>query len=81
MEKLRELVLRAGGWALVGEDHIEIRGPLTPQGPFTFDPAQDHRMAMAAGVLKAAGVELRVLNPRVVNKSYPSFWEDTGLRP
>ncbi len=44
-----------------------------------FDPDHDHRMAMAAGLVKLLGFNVSILHPEVVNKSYPSFWKDVGL--
>lgn len=46
-----------------------------------FDPDQDHRMAMAAALIVLKGYKLSILQPEVVNKSYPSFWRDIGVRP
>lgn len=45
----------------------------------SFDPDHDHRMAMAAALLKLKGYNVEILTPEVVNKSYPSFWKDIGL--
>ena len=39
-----------------------------------FDPADDHRLAMAAAVARAGGAELQLLRPETVNKSFPEFW-------
>ncbi len=39
-----------------------------------FDPQGDHRLAMAAAVARLAGAPVRILNPDVVNKSFPEFW-------
>lgn len=39
-----------------------------------FDPDQDHRMAMAAGVARCAGARIDVSEPDVVDKSFPRFW-------
>ena len=47
----------------------------------SFDPLEDHRMVMAAGVLKKAGFSLKILNPKVVNKSFPEFWSMADLSP
>lgn len=44
-----------------------------------FDPDQDHRMAMAAGLFKLAGFKINILNQDVVNKSYPQFWQHIGI--
>lgn len=43
-----------------------------------FDPADDHRIAMAAQVLNAAGARIDITDPSVVNKSFPEFWAITG---
>ena len=40
-----------------------------------FDPEEDHRMAMAASVLRQAGYMIRIENRHVVNKSFPEFWD------
>ena len=39
-----------------------------------IDSHSDHRIAMAFGILSAAGRPLSVKNPEVVGKSYPDFW-------
>lgn len=40
-----------------------------------IDTYDDHRMAMAFAPLAILG-EIKIENPDVVNKSYPSYWED-----
>lgn len=40
-----------------------------------FDPDNDHRIAMAAGILKFAGFPIQINSPEVVNKSFPEFWQ------
>lgn len=35
----------------------------------------DHRMAMAFAVAKTQLPEIKILNPEVVNKTFPEFWE------
>ncbi len=44
-----------------------------------FDPDRDHRLVMAAGVAKAAGLNVLVTDPRVVRKSFPDFLEISHL--
>jgi 3-phosphoshikimate 1-carboxyvinyltransferase len=59
------------------EDGMTIHGGLIPlpnQKQVDFDPAQDHRMAMAGALLNLAGANLRILTPEVVDKSFPEFW-------
>lgn len=82
--KTAELLTSAGFEVSALDGGIEIfgRGPVTPsQNEFVFDPSEDHRMAMAAGILKLAGYNIRIQHPEVVNKSYPAFWHDTGVQP
>jgi 3-phosphoshikimate 1-carboxyvinyltransferase len=50
-----------------------------PEKQVAFDPSEDHRMAMAAGLFKLYGFNIEILHRNVVNKSYPDFWKDTGL--
>ncbi|HPI39289.1 MAG TPA: 3-phosphoshikimate 1-carboxyvinyltransferase [Pseudobdellovibrionaceae bacterium] len=44
-----------------------------------FNPAQDHRMAMAAGLFRLSGLPLNIQTPEVVDKSFPEFWKILGL--
>ena len=46
-----------------------------------FNSKEDHRLAMAGAVLKEAGLPVKILNPEVVNKSFPDFWSLTGINP
>lgn len=48
--------------------------------PCTFNPEDDHRLAMAAGVLLKGGHEFELLNSHVVAKSFPEFWDYIGMR-
>jgi 3-phosphoshikimate 1-carboxyvinyltransferase len=48
---------------------------------FEFDPDQDHRLAFAGALAKSFGYRMRILNPRVVDKSFPSFWNLIGGGP
>ena len=41
----------------------------------TINTYKDHRMAMAFAPLSSE-VDLYINDPNVVNKSYPSFWND-----
>ena len=60
------------------DDGMTIHGGLIPiplKDAHPFDPAQDHRMAMAAALLNLAGANLKILTPEVVDKSFPEFWD------
>jgi 3-phosphoshikimate 1-carboxyvinyltransferase len=47
----------------------------------SFDPDQDHRLAMAAHVANWSGAHVEILNRQVVNKSFPGFWDLAGVVP
>ena len=50
---------------------------LLPNETFEFDTYEDHRMAMSlAPVCLRTEGRIRINNPQVVSKSYPSFWDD-----
>jgi 3-phosphoshikimate 1-carboxyvinyltransferase len=76
-----ELLQKAGAHVQLQNHVLEIHGPIDLAKVFTFDPDQDHRMAMAAAVLKAAGQSIQIENPEVVEKSFPEFWHLSGLSP
>jgi len=65
----RAVVVRSDGLEILGR-----RGPSLREKKI-FDPDQDHRMAMAAGVLIKGGEAIEVLHREVVTKSFPNFWE------
>lgn len=63
-------------------DGLRIKGGSARLGyhaPIQFNPDHDHRMAMAAALLRLKGFNISILHPEVVNKSYPLFWRDVGL--
>lgn len=65
-------------------DGIEIQGKVSASKPSTrikFSPDQDHRMAMAAALAKSFGYNLHIQTPEVVQKSFPQFWQLTGVHP
>jgi 3-phosphoshikimate 1-carboxyvinyltransferase len=65
------------------EGGLIIKGKMQTSYPksFSFDPDQDHRMAMAAGVLKKCGYPIKIKEPQVVRKSFPEFWSVIGIKP
>lgn len=83
IEKTAELLRIAGFSYEKLPDGIKIKGQSGQRQSeeIVFSPAQDHRMAMAAAVLKLAGWNIKILQPEVVNKSYPDFWQHTGVVP
>ena len=81
LKQTQELLTKLGiEWAM-DQGRFSIFGQNSWPTPNvgSFDPDHDHRMAMAAGLAKYLGADILILNPEVVNKSFPSFWEVTGL--
>lgn len=80
--KTRELLELIGVKTELLNEGIRIYGGsanVSKDKEIEFDPDQDHRMAMAAALVRLKGYKISVLRPDVVNKSYPSFWQDVGL--
>lgn len=75
--KTAELIKALGRKAKVLPDGLEIEGRADGKFParFKFATDHDHRLAMAAAVAQAAGAELEILEPKVVDKSFPGFWQ------
>jgi 3-phosphoshikimate 1-carboxyvinyltransferase len=74
VEKIAELLRAMGAEAVPVPGGLKIKPRQNTPLPLTFDPAHDHRLAMAASVAKAAGFPIELLFPEVVNKSFPGFW-------
>jgi 3-phosphoshikimate 1-carboxyvinyltransferase len=83
IEKTAELLTKAGFDCQSRNDGLEIMGGgyQVPVKSFSFDPDSDHRLAMAAALLKSQGFKIKIKNPKVVNKSFPEFWKCVGVRP
>ncbi len=60
--------LKEDAYEFLQEGELNITSP-------TFSTYQDHRMAMAFAPL-ALRSPIEIENPKVVNKSYPTFWTD-----
>ncbi len=43
-----------------------------------FETYNDHRLAMAFAPLAILGKPVTIMNPEVVSKSYPGFWDEIG---
>ncbi len=59
----------------LGDDVLQIKGKAEVTGEPLFATYEDHRMAMAFAPLACRG-DIRIEDPKVTGKSYPSFWED-----
>ena len=55
-------------------DGVLIR-PAPLCGPGRLDPAGDHRLAMAFGLVSLRVPDVEIHNPGCVSKSYPGFWK------
>lgn len=80
--KTYELLSLAGFKTELLMDGLIIHGKSSEQDlqkEFIFNPDHDHRMAMAAALLKLKGFNIIIESPEVVNKSYPAFWQHIGL--
>lgn len=64
----------SGGLEISGTNRFEELRRAYPRFQLQFDPENDHRMAMAAGVLKLLLPGLEVAHPEVVTKSFPNYW-------
>ncbi len=67
--------LHAGGLTIYGKSSSQ-----PPSKLCKFNPDHDHRMAMAAALFKLKSYNIEIEHPEVVNKSYPDFWKDVGLK-
>lgn len=81
--KTAELLAKCGFQVKALDDGIKIQGEpdlkYNLRKEILFDPDHDHRMAMAAAILKLKEFPLRWLDPEVINKSYPHFYQHIGL--
>ncbi|MFT3886492.1 MAG: hypothetical protein QM724_14040 [Flavobacteriales bacterium] len=59
-----------------GQFRVLSHEPPVPIAGHAFHTYKDHRMAMALAPLALAFGEITLLDPDVVGKSYPGFWED-----
>jgi 3-phosphoshikimate 1-carboxyvinyltransferase len=77
LAKTIELLHQGGFVASPKNDGLHIVGHgfrnLKPKN-FRFDTDLDHRMAMAAGLMRLRGFGIDIWNSQVVSKSFPEFW-------
>jgi 3-phosphoshikimate 1-carboxyvinyltransferase len=82
IEKVAELLRWTGRKVTPLSDGLRISGEVHPiREGVSFNPDHDHRLAMAAAILKLAGLPIRIETPDVVNKSFSGFWRATGVSP
>lgn len=81
IREVARLVRLAGRTVKELPDGLEISGPRVEPSTlsFDFDPVGDHRLVMAAAVLRAAGAQVRLAEIDCVRKSFPEFIGWAGL--
>lgn len=82
IEKTAELLKAIGVKTQILPDGMQIMPdqPLTTQvAPFTYDTDHDHRLAFAAALVASQGFPIQIINPQVVTKSFPEFWDIVRL--
>lgn len=80
LEAMAVIIEKLGRKVLRKDDGLEILGdePVRAGAPVDFDSDQDHRLAFAGAIFKAAGLPVTILRPEVVSKSLPEFWKIMG---
>jgi 3-phosphoshikimate 1-carboxyvinyltransferase len=81
LEALKNELTKLGIKTTITKDKIRIQNPIRkkplPNKRISIETYNDHRIAMAFGVLKKTLLpRLRIKKPSVVRKSYPKFWSD-----
>jgi 3-phosphoshikimate 1-carboxyvinyltransferase len=73
--KLGVQITFTGKNELITAVEIKPGKPLFPEG-ITFETYGDHRTAMTIAMFVLKSGSLKIMNPDVVEKSYPTFWDD-----
>jgi 3-phosphoshikimate 1-carboxyvinyltransferase len=74
LEALKTEIEKFGAEVIITDDSLHLK-PVSRLNPAVkIQTYQDHRMAMAFAPL-ALKTDLEILNPEVVSKSFPDFWE------
>nr|BFD68565.1 3-phosphoshikimate 1-carboxyvinyltransferase [Bdellovibrio sp. HAGR004] len=81
--KVAELLEKLGVTHEVLPDGMIIHGnpAQTLKKGIAFNPDQDHRMVMAATLMKLKGHDITIEHPEAINKSFPEFWGMIGIKP
>ena len=72
VEELKKFGIQATG----GEDYMEISGGVPAWNGEPVATYDDHRMAMSFASLVSKVEQFSISDPGVVNKSFPTFWEE-----
>ncbi len=80
IETTFNLLQKAGVDCKKLEDGVLIQGqPNLPVRSFNYHCQNDHRLAMAAGLLMLKKFDIQLTKKADVNKSFPEFWNIIGL--
>lgn len=77
IDALKREIEKLGYNVETANDFLSFSGELTVDNTH-LSTYKDHRMAMA-GALLACRIKVEIENPKVVSKSYPSFWDDLEM--
>lgn len=80
--QVAELFTKIGVSHEVLDDGMVIHGnPQRPQAKsIVFDSDHDHRMVMAASLMKLIGHDVRLQGSEAISKSFPEFWSMIGFK-
>ncbi|KHD88707.1 MAG: 3-phosphoshikimate 1-carboxyvinyltransferase [Bdellovibrio sp. ArHS] len=75
--------------SLIGIEHENLSDGMIIHGQSSqkliaqgrFNPDKDHRMVMAAALMKLKGHQFVLEEPQAINKSFPEFWGMIGVQP
>lgn len=83
IQKVADLFKLLGVSHQILSDGMIIHGNPQQQlkSKISFDPDQDHRMVMAASLMKLKGHDISILHPEAIHKSFPEFWDMIGMKP
>jgi 3-phosphoshikimate 1-carboxyvinyltransferase len=66
---------KVGASVVEGEDWLEVSPPTGLVSQAVIDTYDDHRLAMCFSLVALGGVEIRINDPRCVNKTFPGYFE------
>lgn len=65
---------KVGAIIVEGYDYLHITPPIKIQSA-CIDTYNDHRIAMCCSLITLSGVSITICNPKCVNKTFPSFFQ------
>lgn len=83
VEAMREELMKIGAiLTRISDDEVRLSSfeslQVSDSQPMIFNVHNDHRISMALAPLALEVGDLCVINPHVVEKSYPYFWDEMG---